>query len=136
MCPAFEIGSGVGDTADNTLGCRLHHALAAEASPAEHCRYAGPLGGLHCGADPCQPFCNLAVTYCVPPKASPYPGGLSECEAACKGYRYLVAGAGDTTLENGDTLNCRLWHLETAYTSDAFGVFHCAHTSRISTTCF
>jgi serine/threonine-protein kinase len=135
MCPAFEIGVAEGDTANGTLGCRLFHASAAESAPGEHCRAAGPLGGRHCGNDPCEPFCTLAVTYCSAPKPAPYPGGHSECEAACKNYRYLVADAGDTTLESGNTLNCRLWHLETAYTSDDFGMFHCPHTKRVSSTC-
>jgi serine/threonine-protein kinase len=136
MCPAFEIGVAGGDTQSGTLGCRLFHASAAESAPADHCRAAGPLGGRHCGKDPCQPFCTLAVTYCAPPKPMPYKEGLSECEAACKNYRYLSVDAGDTTLESGNTLNCRLWHLETAYTSDDFGMFHCPHTKRISSTCF
>jgi hypothetical protein len=136
MCPAFEIGVAVGDTATGTLGCRLFHASAAEAAPADHCRSAGPLGGRHCGKDPCEPFCALAVTYCAPPKAVPYPGGVADCHAACKSYPYLLADAGDTTLESGNTLNCRLWHLETAYTSDDFGMFHCPHTRRVSSTCF
>jgi serine/threonine-protein kinase len=136
MCPAFEIGVTVGDTATGTLGCRLFHANAAESAPADHCRSAGPLGGRHCGKDPCEPFCALAVTYCAPPKAVPYPGGVPECQAACKSYPYLVGNAGDTTLESGNTLNCRLWHLETAYTSDDFGMFHCSHTKRVSSTCF
>jgi hypothetical protein len=48
----------------------------------------------------------------------------------------MVGDAGDTTLESGNTLNCRLWHLETAYTSDEFGTFHCPHTRRVSSTCF
>ncbi len=135
MCPAFEIGVGAGDTADGTLGCRLYHAGAAEGSPGEHCRAAGPLGGRQCGKDPCEPFCALAVTYCVPPKPPPYADGLTECRAACKSYPY-VADAGDTALQSGNTLNCRLWHLQTAYTSDGFGLFHCPHTKRVSSTCY
>jgi serine/threonine protein kinase len=135
MCPAFEIGVAGGDTANGTLGCRLYQANAAESAPEEHCRAAGPLGGRHCGKDPCEPFCTLAVTYCTAPKPAPYAGGLADCEAACKNYRYLVGDAGDTTLESGNTLNCRLWHLETAYTSDDFGMFHCPHTKRVSSTC-
>jgi hypothetical protein len=136
MCPAFEIGVATADTGSGTLGCRMFHAAAAELAPAEHCRAAGPLGGRRCGKDPCEPFCALAVTYCTPPKSPPYPGGIADCKAACKGYPYLVADAGDTTLESGNTLNCRLWHLETAYTSDDFGLFHCGHTRKVSSTCF
>jgi hypothetical protein len=136
MCPAFEIGVTTADTGSGTLGCRMIHAAAAESAPAEHCRAAGPLGGRRCGKDPCEPFCALAVTYCTPPKSPPYPGGVADCQAACKGYPYLTADAGDTTLESGNTLNCRLWHLETAFTSDDFGLYHCGHTKRVSATCF
>ncbi len=136
MCPAFEIGATSGDTAHATLGCRVYHANEAATAPAEHCRAAGPLGGRRCGKDPCEPFCTLAVTYCAPPKAVPYPGGIADCQAACKTFPYLVGDAGDTTFESGNTLNCRLWHLETAYTSDDFGMFHCPHAKRISSTCF
>ncbi len=135
MCPAFEINATAGDTADDSLGCRLFFASAAASTPVTSCRFAGPLGGGHCGSNPCAPFCALDVNYCASPLPVAYDGGTTDCEKDCKGYPYLVADAGDTTLESTDTLNCRLWHLETAFTSSKFGSFHCPHTAQVSSTC-
>jgi len=136
MCPAFEQGTSVADTADDTLGCRLFFANQAAQTPDTSCRQAGPLGGGHCGASPCGPFCDQDIGYCTSSTAVAYDGGLSACLSACQGYPYLTGDAGDTTTESGNTLNCRLWHLETAYTSQQFGVFHCPHTAQLSSTCF
>jgi hypothetical protein len=136
MCPVFDLGMTIGDTKDNTLGCRIFNANAAATNPEVTCRYAGPLGGGHCGPSNCQAFCGLDVPYCAAPKPVPYAGGDPECETDCAKYPYLVTDAGDTTTESGNTLNCRLWHLETAYTSASYGMFHCPHTAQVSSTCF
>ncbi|HEY1691414.1 MAG TPA: hypothetical protein VGG39_04590 [Polyangiaceae bacterium] len=142
MCPAFELGGAVADTADDTVGCRLFFAQQAAQTPATSCRMAGPLGGNHCGTNPCGPFCAQDIVYCngratdagaVP---VPYEGGVPGCLTSCQSYPYLTGDAGDTTSESGNTLNCRLWHLETAYTSNPFAVFHCPHTEQVSSTCF
>jgi hypothetical protein len=143
MCPAFDVNLTVADTADNTLGCRLFHANAAALTPDTSCRFAGPLGGGHCGGDPCVPFCSLDVNYCSPSfqpamymNPLVYDGGVAGCEADCKTYPYLVVDAGDTTIEMGsNSLNCRLWHLETAYRGPAYGMIHCFHTALVSDTC-
>ncbi|HEY8089539.1 MAG TPA: hypothetical protein VIF09_16875 [Polyangiaceae bacterium] len=135
MCPAFELGGTIADTADDTLGCRTFFANQAASTPDTSCRMAGPLGGGHCGTNPCGPFCDLDVSYCKGDKPLPYEGGLPDCLGSCAGYPYLTTGAGDTTSESGDTLNCRLWHLETANTSDSYGQQHCPHTAKVSFTC-
>jgi len=136
MCPAFEVSVTAADTADDTLGCRMFFANAAATTPDVSCRFAGPLGGGHCGSDPCQPFCSLDVQYCAPPNPVAYDGGASACEDACKTYPYLVVDAGDTTLDSTNTLNCRLWHLETAFSGGATtATFHCPHTGQVSMTC-
>jgi hypothetical protein len=135
MCPFFDLGMAIADTTDDTLACRIFNADLAATSPDVACRYAGPLGGGHCGASVCPSFCGLDLTYCVPPRPVAYDAGDPECESDCAGYVYLVTDAGDTTTEVGNTLNCRLWHLETAYTSPAYGIFHCPHTGKDSTTC-
>jgi hypothetical protein len=136
MCPVFDIGTTVGDTADDTLGCRLFHAMAATTPIAAdlHCRFAGPLGGDHCG-DPREAFCALDTSYCVAPNPVPYTGGQGGCQTATQPIKYIVAGAGDLTSEATNTLNCRLWHMETAYTSAAYGSIHCPHTELMSSTC-
>jgi len=135
MCPAFEVNDTIADTADDTLGCRIFHAMAAATTPDVSCRVAGPLGGGHCGNDPCEPFCTLDVQYCAPPNPVAYDGGASACDMMCRTYPYLVADAGDTTLEGTNTLNCRLWHLETAFRGPTYGAFHCPHTAQASETC-
>jgi hypothetical protein len=135
MCPAFELGSTIADTADDTLGCRTYFANQAKQTPDVSCRMAGPLGGGHCGSNPCGPFCDQDMGYCTGDKPVPYEGGVAGCQAACGTYPYLTGDAGDTTTQSGNSLNCRLWHLETAYTSDSFGVFHCPHTELQSFYC-
>ena len=145
MCPAFDSNNTIQDSKDDTLDCRIFNAQQAAKNPNLYCRYAGPLGGGHCGADPCQPFCTLDTTYCNGAcvmvngdnacRAIVY-SSPDVCEAACKqGFPYLV-DAGDTALESTNTLNCRLWHLETAFANPENGEYHCPHTAVMSATCF
>lgn len=136
MCPVFELGKGIADSLDNTLGCRLWHANAAAAAPQIHCRHAGPLGGEHCG-DQCEAFCDLDTTYCSGTNTA-YDGGFPGCKGVCNpnnGYDYIIADAGDLTLASGNTLNCRLWHLESAYASTGAAMVHCPHTALVSSMC-
>lgn len=136
MCPVFELGNGIADSLDDTLGCRIWHAQAAAAAPQIHCRHAGPLGGDHCG-DSCEAFCNLDTSYCTGNNTA-YDGGFQSCMGVCQGmtgYPYEVADAGDLTMSSGDTLNCRLWHLESAYASDPAAAVHCPHTALVSSMC-
>jgi hypothetical protein len=141
MCPAFDSNGSIQDSKDNTLDCRIYNAQQAAKNPDVYCRFAGPLGGGHCGSDPCQPFCTLDTSYCngqcsgsdCKPVIYSSP---DVCEAACKqGFPYLL-DAGDTALESTNTLNCRLWHLETAFVSTDNGQYHCPHTAVMSATCF
>jgi hypothetical protein len=144
------------DTPDgnDSLGCRLWHAHAAQEDPAMHCRNAGPLGGDYCGG-PCGPFCQIVLSYCTVDHwvttgiiqerdggVYPYEGGISECDWVCgtgDAFSYL-RGAGDLVdpngmmIQSGNTLNCRLWHLETAI-EDSQPVPLCLHTAAVSATC-
>jgi hypothetical protein len=136
-CPIFEPGTTYAtDTMDDTLGCRIYHALAAAGDPSYHCRHAGPVGGNHCG-DPCQAFCNLVTSYCAAPNPVAYasPGA---CKNACKSgsFPYLTSDAGDLSLTSGDTLNCRIYHLEAAMQSASAASYHCPHTEAVSAVCF
>jgi hypothetical protein len=132
MCPVFDLGM-VGNTMTDTLGCRLTHANAAANQPDVECRLAGPLGGGACG-DPCESFCSLDTVYCMPPRPVAYDGGIVDCMGACPAYPYL-GDAGDTTETAGNTLNCRLYHLESAYASDMASITHCPHTAVVSAVC-
>jgi hypothetical protein len=127
----------------DSLGCRLWHAHAAQdEGPAIHCRHAGLLGTDQCGG-PCEPFCRIVYTYCSDDnRIFPYDGGQRECEAVCgdgTAYRY-ARDAGDLVddalnmIESGNTLNCRLWHIETAIQKNLPDP-HCFHTAAVSDTC-
>jgi len=133
------------DTPDSvdSLGCRLWHAHAAgDEGPDVHCRHAGLLGADKCGG-PCEPFCRLDWSYCSDDEGIyPYDGGQPECQRVCgDGTAYTYdRDAGDLVddtlamIESGNTLNCRLWHLETAFQKMQPDP-HCLHTAPISATC-
>ena len=136
MCSHFELGLA-GQTSNDTLDCRAAFAIAAAQDPTTHCKQAGPTGGGQCGSDPCIAFCALDSALCTGTD-QPYPGGELACRKACATYTYF-SGANDQELvESGPTLNCRLWHLESAYDSSnpAAKSTHCPHTGQMSTTCF
>ena len=139
MCATFDTGK-LGDTTGDSRGCRLTYAQAAS-DPATYCQKAGPLGGGGC-AEPCNSFCNLDDVLCAQAGVIVYEGGIAECEQACKGFTYLLtvdAGGtvGDVALSTMDTLNCRLYHLESAYdpTNPKSTNYHCPHTAPVSATC-
>jgi len=152
----FPFPEGEPKNPEDTLGCRLWHAHKAgedPSLPATHCRHAGPLGSEACcathgaaGCDPrpCEAFCNLDVPYCSEDKnRSVYNNSALYCKDVCSGdagfpYGDLSSFGTDggpsfdlvnenrTDWESGNTLNCRLWHLETAI---ATGISdHCLHT--------
>lgn len=126
-----------------TLACRLWHAHAAGSTkhPEIHCRHAGPLGSELCG-DPCASFCNLDFSYCVDDNGVPAYSSQAQCQSVCldtnggalsdAGFIYdqtvgdLVDDAGNQ-ISGGNTLNCRLWHLETSI-QEAMPTPHCWHT--------
>jgi hypothetical protein len=140
MCAHFEPGVAA-DTAQDSLACRTYHAGAAATDPNFHCRHAGPVGGGVCGDDPCGPFCLLDSALCSDLTNPPYPNGEVGCRDACKAANFLyetTSGHGDTNEQSGNTLNCRIYHLEAAYAPnnpDA-KTTHCPHTAVSSAKCF
>ncbi|HEY3820989.1 MAG TPA: hypothetical protein VGL81_27685 [Polyangiaceae bacterium] len=148
MCPAFDTGSAIGPSNDNTLACRIYYAEQAQSDPTTNCRFAGVGGGGKCGTDPCSTFCALDTQYCntaaiSTPDSYPF-ASTTDCQTACTGspdagadsggFPYLTTG--QDLLDDTNTLNCRLWHLENAYGSTANGKFHCPHTQQVSSMCF
>lgn len=125
-----------------TLNCRLWHANFAivENDPRTHCPHAGPLGGNLCG-DACQEFCALDTTFCSGDFAA-Y-ASMTDCLNACQpdagygGYVYKPAdleAMGVAASTTGNTLACRMYHLEAAIDPNGEGKgFHCPHTSQAST---
>jgi hypothetical protein len=127
----------------DTLGCRLWHANTAAMHPEVHCRHAGPLGSDLCGG-PCEPFCSLDWHFCTDDNGvAVYDGQVTGCESVCTGdggLPYVRGDSGDivdpsgSMIEMGNTLNCRLWHLETAI-DENLPMTHCPHTGAVSATC-
>jgi hypothetical protein len=136
MCSHFELGPADHVNGD-TLSCRSYHAISAAQDPTTHCKHAGPTGGGHCGSDPCIPFCALDAALCADGN-NPYPGGELACRTAYVNYTYKLGPTDVELLVVGATLNCRLWHLESAYdpNNPVAKTTHCPHTGQTSTTCF
>ncbi len=136
MCSHFELGRP-GDAPEDSLGCRTYHALSAAEAPRDHCKHAGPTGAGHCGAVPCTAFCALNAALCTG-TLQPYAGGELGCRRDCAKYTYLLGPDDQDLIEGGPTLNCRLWHLESAFdpNNPQAKVHHCPHTGLVSTTCF
>jgi hypothetical protein len=125
---------------DNSIACRIWHANVAGRAGDDavlrqtHCSHAGPLGGTMCGQKPCQVFCYLSQQICGT-KAYDSP---ADCTDACEadaggypGYRYDPIGTAadlDRREPAGNTLNCRMYHLEN-YLATGMAV-HCTHASK------
>jgi hypothetical protein len=146
MCQKFDPGLAGAQVGDSRA-CRIAHAQAAASTPESECRSAGPVGFPHCALDPCRPFCSLVEALCAtvpPPPPPPYGGNEGDCVAACMsgrdaGFRYdFGPGASDIPVQGSNTLNCRIYHIESAYDPNTPGAAqtHCQHTEVISATCF
>ncbi len=140
MCATFDPGMP-GDTTNDSLNCRYGHALKAAADPVHECQKAGPLA-IEC-TNPCSAFCLLDVALCPPGEGLfPY-ASAAECKTACMAYTYLVSAeqtdpttVGDILFLAGNTLNCRIYHLESAIgTASSSKTTHCPHTAADSATC-
>ncbi len=137
MCLHFDTGVP-GVESGNSLACRIWHTTAAKTDPSTHCRHAGPLGGGVCGDQPCSEYCALTQALCSTQPAPPYTSEAA-CDTACPSFKYDEAtDQGDLAESTGNTLNCRIYHLESAYdtqdNADATS-FHCPHTAVVSATC-
>ncbi len=138
----------VEDTSGDTLGCRYTHALAAaEAATDEDrraaCAAAHASGGGVCGTY-CEVYCNAGNALCT--SANPDTGDWTPfldgdtCAATCAGYSTDVLDGVpvvDQEFGYGDTVQCRLHHLqaaaiEGAATPEVYDL-HCGHASAAST---
>jgi hypothetical protein len=146
MCAQFDPGIA-GATTGDTLGCRISFAELAAADPVTNCQKAGPLG-IGC-TDRCRSFCELVSDLCDA-KGVPSYASTSDCLTACAGYPYWLstgdagppadAGCpipgGDTSCEATNSLNCRVYHLDAAYSSSTAWMTHCPHTGLTSAVCY
>ena len=136
LCATLDQGQP-SDTSGDTLGCRAHYAQLA-ATDKSNCRAAGPLGGGVCGSA-CQSFCQMDTQVCTGMNAE-YDGGDIGCESACMTDfpTYPTGTSYDLSPSNeyGDTLVCRMWHLQAALGGGASTLqLHCPHTAIVSAFC-
>ncbi len=111
------------DIKGNTLGCRQYHAgVAVQQQPEIHCDHAGPSGGDVCGSW-CDNYCHLSGVNCSGDDA--IFADDAECAAACGDY----AADGLTGNVDGDTVQCRIYHLGVAGSDKDNGTpaIHCPH---------
>jgi hypothetical protein len=143
VCFQFDIG-----TTGDTLGCRIGFAQLAAADPVTNCQKAGPLG-IGC-TDACHSFCELVADLCNDKTGitPPYDSN-SDCLTACAGYPYWVTATdagpppdagcpdpgGDTSCDLTNSLNCRVYHLDAAYSGPNAWMTHCPHTALNSAVC-
>ncbi|MBK9753764.1 MAG: hypothetical protein IPO88_09710 [Nannocystis sp.] len=110
-----------GETAGDSLGCRLYHVGVANQVDAKvHCPHAGPTGAMVCvspDAPICQDYCDTYLKNCTD-KLNLYIDA-ADCLTQC-GEWYPGTYA-DTT---GDTVGCRLYHAGVAM---ADANTHCPH---------
>jgi hypothetical protein len=128
MCANMTLGTQ-GDMTGDTVACRQSFAQMAAADPATSCPSAGPTGGDVCGPNRCVSWCELDRDLCGTIAYADEPS----CETACGTFPYNANG--ETVQLTGDTLNCRIYHIEAAYGSPDGSILqmtHCAHTSLMS----
>jgi hypothetical protein len=92
-----------------------------------HCPHAGPLGAVTCGTNPCDDFCNMAQQFCGTMSYASVDDCLEACnaDAGYAGFPYQIGGDASDLQAGGNTLNCRIYHLENyLFTGDPV---HCTH---------
>ena len=130
ICAGLPVGA-IADTSGDTVGCRLYHANAAASDATLHCPHAGLEGGGVCGTDACTAFCEGVKTVCTGTLA-PYASD-ADCKTACG--KFAVGSGPLAAATSGDTLLCRVYHLEAAAVSATAAMTHCAHTGAVSAVC-
>lgn len=119
ICAALEPGTA-GDQEGNTVECRLSNANLAETTgeTSAHCSNAGPGGNGVCGSN-CDGYCTEMMSICEGKFAT-----LDDCMTACATVPDLMHY--DSSIQQGGTIQCRLYHVSAA-TQDA--QFHCPHAA-------
>jgi hypothetical protein len=133
MCPVLLAAQGVGE---ELLDCRINRAFQASSAPDGDrpalCSAAGPSGqsrdaSLNCGSDPCVAYCGSMNRVCSTNALS----CIEDCQqrrADDLEFDQLDYRPGLT----GDTLQCRVYHVNNAAESAAAGAMpqvqlHCGH---------
>jgi hypothetical protein len=132
-CGHFTTGS-YQDRGDS-VGCRQY--FASNPSVTGACTAAGPSGGGVCGTR-CDAFCTLTFAVCVAANrgaTNPY-NSISDCMTSCGGFKF-DATAPEYDPANHNTLNCRQYALQRAFSDTAGGsaLNECPHLAPTSATC-
>jgi hypothetical protein len=122
------------DTDKNTFACRAYHLTVATGNTAAantHCVHTGLSGGNACGSL-CDSYCYFAQLACT--AGNQLYASLSACMTNCSAFSGAqLTGASGAT--DGDSLQCRIYHLAVASTSTANAGTHCPHGMTTSATC-
>jgi hypothetical protein len=127
VCRHFEPGQP-GDLTGNTVECRIQRAELAgrTGEPGNYCSSAGPGGGGQCGED-CEGFCSVMSAECSEM------GTREECLDACASVPNLAGPPDnlgyDASIQSGDSLQCRLFHVSAASLDP---VAHCSHAAGLA----
>jgi hypothetical protein len=127
LCALLDPGEP-GDFSGNTVECRLARAQLARATGEQppYCHTAGPGGGGVCGTD-CEGFCTIMAQKCT------LMGSFEECLPLCSAVPNLTDEDDSltyaTAIQNGDSVQCRLYHV-TAATLDSR--IHCSHAAGVA----
>lgn len=128
VCSQLEPGSP-GDFTGNTIECRLARAQLAQRTGEanNYCYSAGPGGAGVCGDD-CEGFCALMAQTC-PAAMGSYGECLPQCEAVPNLSGPPENVTYNTTVQDGNSVQCRLFHV-TAATLDP--IAHCVHAAGLA----
>lgn len=129
ICGTWQVGTAGQE--GPTLACHLAKldAMAGAAS----CQEGGPLGpsyGGPCGTN-CENFCSLVAIACASASPAPY-ASVSDCETKCA--EYAKKPAFNATVENGDSLSCRM-HFAALQMANPGGTMYCAYVGPVSAAC-
>ena len=124
VCNALPLGL-VGDTSQNTVGCRKYHSYNAMLDAPTHCSHTGPGGDGHCGdmaTGNCESYCILAKAACnaVMPGVTPANtfdttyGDLATCQKTCAKLPGAVHDSGYSLDAKGNNVQCLLLHASKA----------------------
>lgn len=131
MCMNLSNAVAPGDNY-NPIACRSSYARRVSEEPEVYCRAAGLLSGEACGEDICAAFCVQALAVCADVASPPF-SDFADCRAACTEDFYYNDTVGMLSQPFGNTLNCRIFHLQKAF--DGAAERNCPNVGRQSVTC-
>lgn len=128
ICAMLPQGA-VGDPDGNSVACRLKYAAKARYAGgtelAAYCRQGGPGGDGRCGTN-CDGFCSITAEVCTRESADPFFFQSSAaCMTTCQSLPNVPYAYGDTSVADGNSVECRLFHVISAAMADPDE--HCQH---------